>query len=105
MQLLVPLSAIDLHDDGRNRLPKSLHGEAYCCAFSVEALNLALFGRDCTPTMIPLQQTLYHKEERSQFWGHYVLEKANLDDLVKSEAPRPQGGACGALAGQNSMVK
>jgi len=55
--------------------------------------------------MIPLQQTLYHKEERSQFWGHYVLEKANLDDLVKSEAPRPQGGACGALAGQNSMVK
>jgi len=93
MQLLVPLSAIDLHDDGRKRLPKGLHEEVYCCEFSVEALDLALFGRDCIPTMISLQQTLYHKEERSLFRVHYVQEKANLDDLVKSEAPRPQGGA------------
>jgi len=28
-----------------------------------------------------------------------------IDDLVKSEAPRLQGGAYGALAGQNSMAK
>jgi len=34
-----------------------------------------------------------------------LISGAEVDDLVKSEASRPQGGACGELAGQNSMAK
>jgi hypothetical protein len=52
--------------------------------------------------MVCVLLTLHHDQKTLMFSSLLILFRSVIiKNFVKSEAPRPQGGACGALAGQS----